>query len=55
MPPLQWAIGKVIDVHPGADGEVRVVTIKTSNGQYKRSMRDVCPIPIEDENKMKVK
>lgn len=46
--PLQWAMGRIVAVHPGADGEIRVVTIKTSHGQYKRSGRNVCPLPTED-------
>ncbi len=29
-------LARVIDVHPGHDGLVRVATIKTSNGVYKR-------------------
>lgn len=31
-PPTVWKIERVIDVHPGKDGTVRVVTLKTSNG-----------------------
>ena len=32
----QWPLGRVVEVHPGEDGVVRVVTVQTSKGTYKR-------------------
>lgn len=34
--PTKWPLAKVIESHPGKDKHVRVVTIKTSAGSYKR-------------------
>ena len=34
--PTKWPLAKVIHVHPGNDGFVRVATVKTSIGIYKR-------------------
>jgi len=34
--PLKWQLARVIEVHPGQDGVVRVATVKTQNGTYKR-------------------
>lgn len=48
LPPLQWAIGRITEVHPGSDDIVRVVSVQTINGQFKRSARNVCPLPIND-------
>jgi len=31
-PPMNWPLGRIAEVHPGADGIIRVVTIKTSHG-----------------------
>lgn len=28
LPPSKWALGRILEVHPGNDGNVRVVTIK---------------------------
>lgn len=48
LPLLQWALGRVISVFPGDDNIVRVVNVQTVNGQFKRSVRNVCPLPIDD-------
>ena len=32
----KWPLAKVIEVHPGTDGLVRVATVKTASGIYKR-------------------
>ncbi|XP_025990428.2 uncharacterized protein LOC113003767 [Solenopsis invicta] len=36
--PLQWRLGRVIDVHPGKDGLIRIVDVKTANGILQRSI-----------------
>lgn len=45
--PLKWKKGRVAEVHPGSDGLVRVVTLKTSTGFLKRPITKICPLPIE--------
>lgn len=47
VPALQWKMGKVIELHPGSDNIVRVVTLLTSKGQFKRAVRKICPLPFE--------
>lgn len=49
LPPLQWTVGRISGVHPGEDNIVRVVTVKTIKGEFKRSARQVCPLPINEE------
>ena len=34
--PLKWQLAQVMEVHIGRDGIVRVATVKTPNGTYKR-------------------
>ena len=34
--PMKWPIARVIEAHAGGDGLVRVVTVKTSTGTYRR-------------------
>jgi hypothetical protein len=48
VPPLLWRLGRIHDLHPGGDGAVRVVTIKTARGIIKRAVHKVCPLPIVD-------
>ncbi|KAH8265187.1 hypothetical protein KR026_004083, partial [Drosophila bipectinata] len=44
--PTDWKLGRVIELHPGADGMVRVATIYTGSGTYKRSVSKICRLPI---------
>ena len=47
--PGKWPLARVLQTHPGKDGLVRVVTIKTSNGIYKRPVIKVAVlIPAEN-------
>lgn len=43
--PLNWPLARVTEVHPGTDGLVRVVTVRTSNSMLKRSITKICPLP----------
>ncbi|XP_058828189.1 uncharacterized protein LOC131688059 [Topomyia yanbarensis] len=47
-PPVQWHLARIIDVHPGPDGVVRVVTLRTSTGTYTRPVSKICLLP-EDQ------
>lgn len=46
LPPLHWRLGRVIEVHPGSDGLVRVVTLKTQQGEIKRPITKICVLPV---------
>lgn len=46
LPPFKWKMGRIIHIHPGSDGLVRVVDVKTAHGTYTRSITKVCPMPI---------
>lgn len=52
LPPLRWKMGRILDVHPGSDNVVRVVTLKTANGLLTRPVEKICILPssadIED-------
>ncbi|CAL8137208.1 unnamed protein product [Orchesella dallaii] len=49
VPPMKWKLAKVIEVHGGADDRVRVVSVKTSSGIYKRPIVKLTPILSIDE------
>ncbi|CAK9795156.1 hypothetical protein ANTPLA_LOCUS1384 [Anthophora plagiata] len=47
LPPMQWSMGRIVAVHPGADNIVRVATVKTQTGVYKRCVKKLAPLPID--------
>lgn len=50
LPPYTWITGRVIKVHPGPDGRVRVATLMTTKGELKRSIAKLCLLPFEGNN-----
>ena len=46
-PPMLWKLARVIGTHPGADGVVRVVTVKTRDGCFKRALVKISLLPVE--------
>lgn len=45
VPPLKWPLGRVIEVFPGEDGHIRVATVKTAVGIFRRPIVKLCPLP----------
>ena len=43
-PPLKWNIGRIVNVFPDKEGNVRVVTVKTKSSEYRRPIMKVCPL-----------
>uniref|UniRef100_A0A8D9ARL7 Integrase catalytic domain-containing protein n=1 Tax=Cacopsylla melanoneura TaxID=428564 RepID=A0A8D9ARL7_9HEMI len=41
---LHWPIGRILSTHPGKDGVVRVVTVKTGNSVLTRPINKVIPL-----------
>lgn len=58
LPPGKWNLGRVVALHPGSDGHVRVVTLKTKNGLLKRPVVKLSLLPTnkddQDSNASKV-
>ncbi|KMQ87430.1 hypothetical protein RF55_13291 [Lasius niger] len=49
LPPCKWELGRVTQLHPGADGLTRVVTVKTATSEYKRPIGKLCILPVQSE------
>lgn len=47
LPPGKWALGKVVELHPGKDGYVRVVSVKTESNILKRPITKLLLLPVE--------
>lgn len=48
LPPTKWLYGRIIRVHPGKDGLVRVVEVKCKNSVLSRPIHKLCLLPIVD-------
>ncbi|XP_008181389.1 uncharacterized protein LOC103308916 [Acyrthosiphon pisum] len=49
-PPTRWRLGRIIKVHPGGDGIIRVVTLRTATGaEMQRPVGKLCRLPLEQE------
>lgn len=48
LPAGKWSLGRVIELHPGKDGYVRVVTLKTKNGTMKRPILKLSVLPVSN-------
>ncbi|XP_062716004.1 uncharacterized protein LOC134291800 [Aedes albopictus] len=51
IPPMRWEMARITDLHPGADGIVRVVTLQTPHGKYTRPVSKICLLPIAPSSK----
>lgn len=49
-PPLSWMLGRILELYPGDDNVARVAMVKTKNGIYKRAVRRLCALPMDDDN-----
>lgn len=50
LPPLRWKLGRVLELFPGRDKNVRVVKLKTVHGELIRPITKLCILPIHEEN-----
>lgn len=50
LPPMKWRMGRIVQLHPGDDGIVRVVTLKTATGLMKRAVERLCLLPTPDDD-----
>lgn len=46
-PRTRWAMGRVSEMHPGADGRVRVVTVRHQFGTLVRPVQKLVPLPVD--------
>ncbi|XP_058810637.1 uncharacterized protein LOC131675615 [Phymastichus coffea] len=45
-PPAKWPLGRVLELHAGADGLVRVVTLKTATNTLRRHVACLAPLNL---------
>jgi hypothetical protein len=47
-PPCRWPLARIVRLHPGEDGQVRVVDVRTATGELTRSAVKIVPLPTAD-------
>lgn len=51
IPPARWKLARIVNVHPGSDGRIRVATVRLANGnEVKRPTVKLCRLPVEEES-----
>lgn len=48
LPPAKWLMGRIEEIHTGADGYVRMATLKTKNSTLQRPIVKLCKLPSDD-------
>lgn len=46
LPPLKWKYGRITNIFRGDDGNIRVVDVRTADGEYRRGIAKICVLPI---------
>nr|CAI5840401.1 unnamed protein product [Callosobruchus analis] len=49
MAPVKWPIGRIIKLYYGTDGVPRTADVKTSKGVITKSIRHLCPLPVQED------
>jgi len=47
LPPMSWRLAIISETFPDSDGHVRVATVKTSSGQFKRPIHKLVALPVK--------
>ena len=47
LPPMSWRLAIISETFPGSDGHTRVVTLKTTSGQFKRPIHKLVVLPVK--------
>lgn len=49
-PPTKWPLARIVDVHPGDDGLVRIVSVRTALSVLKRPVSKLILLPIRSRD-----
>ena len=48
-PPTQWPLAIITELHPGKDGLVRVVKVRTAKSEFTRGIENLIYLPTDEE------
>lgn len=49
LPAGKWSLGRIVELHPGKDGHVRVVSVKTKNNIIQRPIVKLSTLPVNND------
>ncbi|XP_065365766.1 uncharacterized protein LOC135958795 [Calliphora vicina] len=49
VPPGQWPLARITEIHPGKDGQVRVVSLSSHGKIYRRPVSKIAFLPVNDD------
>jgi len=44
---MSWRLAVIIETFPGSDGHMRVITVKTSSGQFKQPISKLVALAVK--------
>ena len=47
LPCARWRLGRIMEVYPGDDGIIRTARVRTSDSEFTRCVRLLCPLPTQ--------
>ncbi|XP_055522829.1 uncharacterized protein LOC129717008 [Wyeomyia smithii] len=47
---IKWKYGRITAIFKGSDHHIRVVTVRTAQGEYRRSISKICVLPIQQSD-----
>ncbi|XP_040164694.1 uncharacterized protein LOC120901056 [Anopheles arabiensis] len=50
LPTTRWPLARIVEIHPGEDKIVRVVTLKTAKGIITRPITKICVLPLSTDS-----
>nr|XP_049467031.1 uncharacterized protein LOC125908360 [Anopheles coluzzii] len=50
LPPSKWCLGRVTQIIKGAEDNIRVVIVKTKDGDFKLSISKICVLPTDESS-----
>ncbi|XP_029672104.1 uncharacterized protein LOC115240852 [Formica exsecta] len=53
LPPTKWPLVRIIRIHPGEDGQIRVVTLRTATTELTRPIVKLILLPVADSEASK--
>jgi len=48
-PSLYWSLGRVTELYLGQDGIVRIISVRTANGNYKHAVKSVALVSMIEQ------